>query len=176
MKCQYCERSITNAGSLRAHEMSCGNNPNRVKHKHSPTAGRRKGSVAWNKGVTNTDKMIETSVDFFNSGRYKECTEAVARRHAKRLLLHKEGHSCSICGTSEWMSLPVPLVCDHISGNSEDNRLENFRLVCANCDAQLPTYKSKNRGNGRSYDREYYKLRKANPIAGDGTRLENERA
>ena len=53
------------------------------------------------------------------------------------------------------MGKPVPLVCDHISGNSSDNEIENFRLVCCNCDAQLPTFKSKNRGNGRSYDRNY---------------------
>ena len=38
---------------------------------------------------------------------------------------------------------------------ASDNEIENFRLVCCNCDAQLPTFKSKNRGNGRSYDRNY---------------------
>ena len=176
MKCQYCERSIANKGSLKAHEISCHSNPTRVAHKRSPNAGRQKGSVAWNKGLTDVCKLIHTSVDFFDSGKYKECTEAVARRHAKRLILNRDGHECSVCKTSEWMGLPVPLVCDHISGDSDDNRLENFRLVCANCDAQLPTYKSKNKGKGRSYDREYYNLRKANPTAGDGTRLENERA
>lgn len=176
MNCCYCNREIKNKGSLKAHEMSCKQNPNRVIHRHSPAAGRQKGSTAWNKGVTNVDKKIQTSVDFFTSSKYVECIESVARKHAKRLLIHKDGHKCTICGTSEWMGQPVPLVCDHVSGDSKDNRLENFRLVCANCDAQLPTYKSKNRGKGRSYDREYYNLRKANPTAGDGTRLENERA
>lgn len=176
MNCCYCEREIKNKGSLKAHEMSCKLNPDRVSHKHSPNAGRQKGSVAWNKGKTDTDKLIQTSVDFFKNGSYTECIETVARKHAKRLLIHKEGHICYICGTSEWMGKPVPLVCDHISGDSTDNRIENFRLVCCNCDAQLPTYKSKNKGRGRKYDRDYYKLRKANPTAGDGTRLEIERA
>lgn len=32
------------------------------------------------------------------------------------------------------MGQPVPLVCDHISGDSTDNKFENFRLVCCNCD------------------------------------------
>jgi len=169
MKCCYCNREIKNKGSFTAHEMSCKLNPNRIKHKRSPKSGQQKGCTAWNKGLTDSDKLIERSVNFFTSGRYTECVEAVARRHAKRLLIHKEGHGCNICGTSVWMGQPVPLVCDHISGDSGDNRLENFRLVCPNCDAQLPTYKSKNKGRGRKYDREYYNIRKANPTVGDGT-------
>ena len=38
---------------------------------------------------------------------------------------------------------------DHIDGNSENNRLDNLRLICSNCDMQLPTYKAKNKGKGR---------------------------
>ena len=28
-------------------------------------------------------------------------------------------------------------------------------MICPNCDSQLPTYKSKNKGKGREYDKEY---------------------
>ncbi len=34
---------------------------------------------------------------------------------------------------------------------------ENLSLICSNCDANLPTYKSKNKGNGRHYRRIKYK-------------------
>ena len=44
----------------------------------------------------------------------------------------------------------------HIDGNSDNNALVNLRLVCGNCDMQLPTYKSKNRGNGRHNRRKRY--------------------
>ena len=32
-----------------------------------------------------------------------------------------------------------------------NNKLENLRLLCPNCHAQTPTYKAKNKGNGRNY-------------------------
>lgn len=47
------------------------------------------------------------------------------------------------------MGNPIPLVLDHINGKSSDNNLENLRLVCGNCDMQLPTYKSKNKNSER---------------------------
>ena len=50
MPCQHCTREISNAGSLKAHEMSCKMNPNKISHKHSELAGQQKGSAAWNKG------------------------------------------------------------------------------------------------------------------------------
>lgn len=52
MYCQFCNREINNKGSLKAHEMSCVSNPNRIKHKHSPNAGAQKGSKPWNTGKT----------------------------------------------------------------------------------------------------------------------------
>lgn len=160
MPCIYCSREIKNAGSLKAHEMSCKENPNRIQHKHSPLAGAKKGSVSWNKGKKFPSKIIELSVSIVESNKLSTLSEVSARRHAKKYLIHKNGNVCSICNTSKWMGSSVPLVCDHISGDSTDNRIENFRLVCHNCDAQLPTFKSKNRGKGRVYDREYYRKKR----------------
>jgi len=59
------------------------------------------------------------------------------------------GHQCEICGLTEWQGQPAPLVMDHIDGHADNNLLTNLRLVCGNCDMQLPTYKAKNKGNGR---------------------------
>lgn len=77
-------------------------------------------------------------------------------KQIKRYLSEIRGRKCEICETEEWMGKEVPLILDHINGNSDDNSIENLRLVCGNCDMQLPTYKAKNRGNGRHYRRQRY--------------------
>lgn len=75
-------------------------------------------------------------------------------RAAKKYLRDVRGEKCEICGITEWMGQIVPLVMDHIDGNAENNLFTNLRLVCGNCDMQLPTYKSKNKGNGRLWRKE----------------------
>lgn len=74
----------------------------------------------------------------------------VARRRAKQYLLEKTGNICALCGFSEWQGQLIPLNCDHIDGDPTNLNINNFRLICPNCDALLDTYKAKNRGNGRS--------------------------
>lgn len=75
----------------------------------------------------------------------------------RRLLFYTEGIKCSICLLTEWTGKPIPLILDHIDGNSEDSSRKNIRLVCPNCDAFLPTYMGRNRGKGRAYRRQLYK-------------------
>lgn len=79
---------------------------------------------------------------------------------AKRFLKQTVGIRCVLCGDTEhrWNGamVPIPLILDHIDGNSDNWQLTNLRLVCGRCDMLLPTYKSKNRGNGRHYRRIRY--------------------
>jgi 5-methylcytosine-specific restriction endonuclease McrA len=54
-------------------------------------------------------------------------------------------HRCANCRNTRWLNQPIPLELDHINGNNKDNRLKNLRLLCPNCHAQTPTYRSKKR-------------------------------
>jgi len=74
----------------------------------------------------------------------------------RRFFLEQNGNICQICKLSEWSEKDIPLVLDHIDGNSENWALNNLRLICCNCDAQTPTYKARNRGNGRFMRRQRY--------------------
>lgn len=52
---------------------------------------------------------------------------------------------CAICSLGdEWNGKKIIHIMDHINGNSKDNRIENLRIVCPNCNSQLDTFCSKN--------------------------------
>lgn len=54
-------------------------------------------------------------------------------------------YECSICGQQPfWNGKELSLTLDHINGINTDDRLENLRWVCPNCDRQLDTFCSKN--------------------------------
>ena len=49
-------------------------------------------------------------------------------------------YKCSICGQEPfWNGAKLTLILDHINGKNHDDRLENLRWVCPNCNQQLPT-------------------------------------
>ena len=78
-----------------------------------------------------------------------EDTKEVNIKFVRKYLEYKFGHRCSICGNTHWLGQPILLIVDHIDGDIENHNVDNYRLVCSNCDATLPTYKNKNRGKGK---------------------------
>lgn len=71
-----------------------------------------------------------------------------SRNTYKRLQVDLHGNKCRICEIdNEWNGKPLSLHLDHIDGNSDNDSIENHRLLCPNCHTQTPTYGSKGFGN-----------------------------
>lgn len=146
MNCQYCQREISNKGSLVSHELCCKLNPNAIKHLHSPNAGWQKGKSHPSKGKLVGrnpiwDEKFPDEEIFVENSTYK-------RGSIKERLIRKGylKYECGICGIGPvWQNKPMPLILDHINGINNDNRRINLRFVCSNCDSQLPTYKGRNK-------------------------------
>jgi hypothetical protein len=75
-----------------------------------------------------------------------------ARHHIKKRIIQKNmiEYKCDICDNiGFWNDKPLPLILDHKNGINNDNRLNNLRFVCSNCDSQLPTYKNRRGSKGK---------------------------
>jgi hypothetical protein len=60
-------------------------------------------------------------------------------------------YHCACCGIGpEWNDKPMPLILVIKNGINNDNRLDNLRFVCSNCDSQLDTYKSRNKSTNKA--------------------------
>jgi hypothetical protein len=70
--------------------------------------------------------------------------DSTIQRGQLKARLYEEGlkdRACELCGQGEsWNGRQMSLILDHINGVRDDNRLENLRIVCPNCNATLETH------------------------------------
>lgn len=81
--------------------------------------------------------------------------ESFSDKMYKKFLIHKHGEKCMECG---WCKIHlitgnVPIQLEHVDGNSDNNNLNNLKLLCPNCHSLTPTYGALNKGNGRDSKR-----------------------
>lgn len=89
-------------------------------------------------------------------------------RPVKLYLREKFANKCCLCGWSQINPKTglVPLVADHIDGNWRNNREENLRLICPNCDSLNPTYAGSNKGRSHRVRRPSKRAIEAQSSAG----------
>ena len=66
-------------------------------------------------------------------------------------------YKCSICGQEPfWNGKELTLILDHINDKNHDDRLENLRWVCPNCNQQLDTTGYKQMRVEQKPEKKYY--------------------
>lgn len=80
-------------------------------------------------------------------------------RQYKSYLIYKYGEKCMGCGWNKINEYTnkIPIELEHIDGNSDNNNLNNLKLLCPNCHSLTKTYKGANVGNGRYKRMERYR-------------------
>lgn len=89
--------------------------------------------------------------------------DKVTHQQIRKYLIELHGPLCMDCGWSKVnpVTKKVPIEIDHIDGNAQNNKLDNVRLLCPNCQSLTSTYKALNKGNGRYSRRERYRSGKS---------------
>lgn len=87
---------------------------------------------------TNPVKRTEDNVFCKNS----TASQITLRRWYKKI---SDNSKCKICGQSSlWNGKELTMILDHTNGDHRDNRKENLRWICPNCNSQLDTFAGRN--------------------------------
>jgi len=119
-------------------------NEEQIDYSHIPLGvGSNRGKCFTRKKISLEEIMVENST--------------YSRSHLKRRLLKKGilENKCEICGLDEiWNDQKLVMVLDHTNGVSNDNRRENLRMLCPNCNSQQKTFAGRN--NKKIKKEKYY--------------------
>ena len=127
--------------SLKSQCLLCGKTTARARYKYCSNACQQ-------------DYQYKTYINDWKEGKLDGLRNiGVVSRPIKRYLREKFENKCCLCGWSEVNQKTglVPLVADHIDGDYSNNKEDNLRLVCPNCDSLGPTYGALNKGRGRTH-------------------------
>lgn len=119
-----------------------------------------------------TIKMLRQKLNGYDTAHFGQSVQSIERNEenifienstASQKVLrswYKKGsyseYKCAICGQEPfWNDMAMTLILDHINGINNDDRIENLRWVCPNCNSQLETTGSKN-PNRKIFAKKFY--------------------
>lgn len=102
-----------------------------------------------------TDAVHKNSYKYFLENNEEFCRSNYTPKSFKKEFLAEQNGVCAICGClPTHNNKELVFIIDHIDGDASNNRRNNLRMICPNCDSQLDTFKSKNKHSTR---RNYWK-------------------
>ena len=89
---------------------------------------------------------------WLNTGDSGYSVSSTIRGCIREYIMKDQNNRCAICQMEAvWNGKEIRFVMDHIDGDASNSKRENLRLICPNCDSQLPTFKSKNKNSARKH-------------------------
>ena len=97
-------------------------------------------------------------INWLETGKTGMTVDTTIRGAIREYILADQHNKCAICGIDNlWNGSSLNFVLDHIDGDASNSCRDNLRLVCPNCDSQLPTFKSRNKNSARNARKEFLK-------------------
>lgn len=105
----------------------------------------------WEINIKHFLTRSEVAKKLFSEGKLKKLTNSelfikdsvCGRSSVKKRIIEDKliNYKCFKCGNEgEWMGEKIILILDHINGINNDNRIENLRFACPNCNSTLDTH------------------------------------
>jgi hypothetical protein len=149
-----CEFDITKLNEKIFCSQSCAATfNNKLRNKKHTCLNCKKGIDSWKTYCTKQCVNNHKQKVLFE--RIENSEIGFSEKQLKRYLISKFGEKCMECDWSRIHPITgkVPVQLEHIDGNSENNTLENLKILCPNCHSLTPTFGSLNKGNGREQRR-----------------------
>ena len=111
-----------------------------------------------NKPIPNLNTYCNNTCQAFARRKKKLEENKISPRMLRTFLIKEHGPICMECGWSKEnpFTKTIPIELEHIDGNSDNNTLENVKLLCPSCHSLTATYKGANMGKGRHKRRQRY--------------------
>ena len=136
--------------------------------------------IGYNCNSGDLKKQIQKRIEVFNIdvSHFKRVAKTAVQRNEENIFIENSTadqsvvrrwykknnytpYKCSICEMEPfWNGKKLTLILDHINGKNTDDRIENLRWVCPNCNMQLPT--TNRRKINTSYDTDCKKITNEN--------------
>ena len=152
----HCGKKFKNQRALNAHQVSHKDRESRYSISRKRNEPKYYNCKYCNKEIAHSHSTMNKfcSTDCFSKYQWEIVSipkiEKGLGGNYKRYLKETFGDKCSKCNQENtWNNKPLMLQLDHIDGNSDNNNLENLRLLCPNCHSQTETFG--NAGKGSRY-------------------------